>query len=162
MDTQNIVAAWKRNQIDAAYSWEPTLSELKKTGLALTNSKKIAVKGMLTGNVTLVSNQFAQEQPKECRKIRDILSEVHAMRKQHPQKTIQLAAKQVGISFKNAKLQVNGTTWPGKNKEKEYLYKNGKFLKAMHTAGKYMKKNQNLNYAPTIKQLESFIWNDQK
>lgn len=162
MDTQNIVAAWKRNQIDAAYSWEPTLSELKKTGFVLTDSKKIATKGMLTGNVTLVSNQFAQKHPKERRKIRDILLKVHQMRKQHPQQTIELAAKQVGISFKNAKLQVNGTTWPNKNEENTYLQENGKFLKAMYTAGKYMKRNQNLNFAPTIKQLEIFIWNDQK
>lgn len=160
MDTQNIVASWQRKQIDAAYTWEPTLSQLKKNGKIICSSKQIAEDNMITGNVTLVSNKFAYEHSNLCLKIKQILLNVHKMRKKHPQKAIQLAANQLGISYSTAKLQINGTKWLNKTEEDSYLQQNGKFIKAMNFAGQYMYKNQSINFAPSNKKIYKFVWND--
>jgi taurine transport system substrate-binding protein len=158
MDTQNIVAAWKRRQIDAAYTWEPTLTQLKKDGIVLTSSKELEKQGMMTGNVTLVSNRFAREHPKECLIIRNELVRAHQMRSTHSSKAVTFAAKQVGIPVNEAKKQMLGTYWPSLSKEKSYLKYSGRFLNAMKKAGSFMYKNQNLEYAPDEKQLYEFVW----
>jgi taurine transport system substrate-binding protein len=58
-------AAWKSDQIDAAYVWDPTLQELKDgtggspKGTVLTDSEKQAAAGHATYNVSLASNRWA-------------------------------------------------------------------------------------------------------
>lgn len=158
MDTENIVAAWKRKQIDAAYTWEPTLSVLKKSGYILKNSKEIGEAGMMTGNVTLVSDRFAQQHPKLCHNFYQTLVKIHELRKIRKKEVIKLAAKQVGISYHEAKLQIQGTKWPNGHEEKTYLARNGTFLKAMNKAGKFMYANQSLNYLPKQKDYDDFVW----
>lgn len=62
-------AAWKSDQIDAAYVWDPTLDELKKgtggaiAGTVLTDSAKQAEAGHATYNVTLAANPWINEHP---------------------------------------------------------------------------------------------------
>jgi taurine transport system substrate-binding protein len=62
MQTEEIVAAWNRGDIDGAYTWEPSLSNLagqKK----LIDSQKMAKDGHLTANVTLATDRFINSQP---------------------------------------------------------------------------------------------------
>ena len=49
-----------RGDIDAAYSWEPTLSTLKETGRVLLSSKDLAARGYGTYNIDLVHDEFAR------------------------------------------------------------------------------------------------------
>lgn len=160
MDTQNIVAAWKRKQIEAAYTWEPTLSVLKKNGLVLKTSKEIGEEGMMTGNVTLVSNRFAEQHPELCHRFFRALVKIHKLRMKKKDEITKLAAQQVGISDQEARLQVNGTRWPSQQEEKAYLSPNGTFLKAMNKAGEFMYANQNLNYLPGQNKYNSFVWRE--
>ena len=162
MDTQNIVAAWKRNQIDAAYTWEPTLSELRKTGSIIVNSKDLMDEGMLTGNVTLVSDKFAKEHNKECCIIKKQLLKANNLRNKNEHKAIKLAAKQVNISCYEAKEQMLSTYWLNEKEEENNLKVCGNFLNAMKKAGYYMHKNQNLEYSPDNKQLYKFVWSGWK
>ena len=48
LEPQDILAAWTRGDIDAAYTWLPTLAELKKTGKTLVSSRELATAGKPT------------------------------------------------------------------------------------------------------------------
>lgn len=57
---QDIVNAWMRGDIDAAYFWEPGLSKtVKHGGRILINSGEMARKGFPTWDVDVVTNSFA-------------------------------------------------------------------------------------------------------
>ncbi|WP_203006373.1 taurine ABC transporter substrate-binding protein [Frankia nepalensis] len=63
LEPPDILAAWTRGDIDAAYVWSPTLDELKKTGTVLTDSAKLAAAGYPTFDLGVVTKKFAEAYP---------------------------------------------------------------------------------------------------
>ncbi|MCK9249188.1 MAG: ABC transporter substrate-binding protein [Solirubrobacteraceae bacterium] len=60
----DIAAAWKRDDIDAAYVWNPTLATLVDDGgTVITDSAKQAEKGHTTYDLAVVSKAFADRYP---------------------------------------------------------------------------------------------------
>ena len=63
LEPQDILAAWTRGDIDAAYDWLPTLDDLKKTGKVLISSKQLAAAGKPTLDLGVVSTAFIDAHP---------------------------------------------------------------------------------------------------
>ncbi|RFB78611.1 taurine ABC transporter substrate-binding protein [Methylovirgula sp. 4M-Z18] len=61
---QDIVAGWNRGDIDAAFVWDPALTEIKKTGKVLLTAKQVANRGAPTFSVWVATNAFAKDNPK--------------------------------------------------------------------------------------------------
>lgn len=59
-----IVAAWNRGDIDAAFVWDPALTEIKKSGRVLLTSKQVADRGAPTFSAWVSTSAFAKENPK--------------------------------------------------------------------------------------------------
>jgi taurine transport system substrate-binding protein len=60
----DIVAGWNRGDIDAAFVWDPALTEIKKTGKVLLTSKQVADRGAPTFSAWVATAAFAKESPK--------------------------------------------------------------------------------------------------
>jgi len=63
LQPQAILAAWDRGDIDAAYSWLPTLDQLRKTGKDLITSRQLASDGKPTLDLGAVRDEFAAANP---------------------------------------------------------------------------------------------------
>lgn len=63
LQPQAILAAWERGDIAAAYTWLPTLDQLRKTGKDLITSRQLAKDGKPTLDLAAVSNSFAKDHP---------------------------------------------------------------------------------------------------
>jgi len=63
LQPQAILAAWDRSDIDAAYSWLPTLDQLRKTGKDLITSRQLAKNGKPTLDLGAVRDEFATAHP---------------------------------------------------------------------------------------------------
>jgi taurine transport system substrate-binding protein len=63
LEPQDIQAAWTRGDLDAAYTWLPSLAELKKTGKVLISSRELATAGKPTLDLGVVGTAFAQAHP---------------------------------------------------------------------------------------------------
>lgn len=59
-----IVAAWNRGDIDAAFVWDPALTEIKKSGKVLLTSKQVADRGAPTFSAWVATAAFAKDNPK--------------------------------------------------------------------------------------------------
>lgn len=60
----DILAAWTRGDIDAAYVWNPTTAELVADGgTILVDSEQLAAKGYTTYDLAVVSDDFAERYP---------------------------------------------------------------------------------------------------
>ncbi|HEY9573759.1 MAG TPA: glycine betaine ABC transporter substrate-binding protein, partial [Pusillimonas sp.] len=64
MQPPQIVAAWQRGDIDAAYVWPPALTEIKKTGTVITDSAKIGAKSVPTFDGIVANKSWAAKNPK--------------------------------------------------------------------------------------------------
>ncbi|UXA18278.1 glycine betaine ABC transporter substrate-binding protein [Mycobacterium sp. SMC-4] len=60
LQPQAILAAWERGDIDAAYTWLPTLDQLRATGKDLITSRELADDGKPTLDLGVVSKEFAE------------------------------------------------------------------------------------------------------
>ncbi|TIO92967.1 MAG: taurine ABC transporter substrate-binding protein, partial [Mesorhizobium sp.] len=58
-----IVAAWKRGDIDGGFVWDPALSELKKNGRVLLTAGQVADRGAPTFSALVVTGAFAKANP---------------------------------------------------------------------------------------------------
>jgi taurine transport system substrate-binding protein len=58
-----IVAAWKRGDIDGAFVWDPALAELRKDGHLLLTAKEVAERGAPTFGALVVRSGFAKDNP---------------------------------------------------------------------------------------------------
>ncbi len=63
LQPQAIVAAWDRGDIDAAYTWLPTLADLRASGKDLITSRQLAKDGKPTMDLGVVSDEFAAAHP---------------------------------------------------------------------------------------------------
>ncbi|MEV7967933.1 ABC transporter substrate-binding protein [Sphaerisporangium sp. NPDC088356] len=63
LEPQDILAAWTRGDIDAAYVWLPALDTLKKNGKVLVSSRELATAGNPTLDLGVVSTAFAEAHP---------------------------------------------------------------------------------------------------
>lgn len=63
LQPQAILAAWERGDIDGAYTWLPTLDQLRATGRDLITSRQLATDGKPTLDLGAVSDEFASQHP---------------------------------------------------------------------------------------------------
>jgi taurine transport system substrate-binding protein len=63
LQPQAILAAWERGDIDAAYTWLPTLDDLRNSGRDLITSRQLAKDGKPTLDLGAVADDFASAHP---------------------------------------------------------------------------------------------------
>jgi taurine transport system substrate-binding protein len=98
LQPQAILAAWDRGDIDAAYTWLPTLDQLRKTGKDLITSRQLAKDGKPTLDLAAVSNSFAADHPDVVTKWRQ--QEARALTTIHddPDAAAKAIAAEIGLS----------------------------------------------------------------
>ncbi len=107
----DIVAAWERGDIDAAYTWDPNLSKLYADGTKLISSKDLAAQGAPTSGYDIVRTEFAQKYPQVVKAYIDALIKAHALYTNDPDTAGELWAKANSITKEDALLQAKGTVW---------------------------------------------------
>lgn len=78
MKPPQIVAAWQRGDIDAAYVWPPALSEILKTGKVISDSEVIGKESVPTFDGIVADKKFAAENPKFMAAFVKVLAESYA------------------------------------------------------------------------------------
>lgn len=108
MPPTEMLAAWTRGDIDAGFVWEPTLaSMLESGGRVLVSSGTLAKQGFLTGDIGIVSRDFAAEHPEiVVRYIRNQLRAV-ALIRSSPEVAARAIADELSLDPGEALRQMN-------------------------------------------------------
>jgi taurine transport system substrate-binding protein len=145
LEPDDIVAAWQRDDIDAAWVWNPGLAKLKKDGKVLVSSAQLAKEGTLTGDLGIVASSFAEKYPDVVAEW--IKQEDRAVKyyRENPNEAAKAVAAEFNISQQEAVSQMKDLIWldaseqltpeylgtPGKPGQlAQQLTKTAKFLKA--------------------------------
>ncbi|WP_405417689.1 taurine ABC transporter substrate-binding protein [Marinobacter flavimaris] len=75
MQPNAISAAWTRGDIDAAFIWDPVLSELKQDGKVLLSSGDLSRWGKATFDGVVASKEFAEENPEVVTQVIKLMSD---------------------------------------------------------------------------------------
>ena len=111
LQPSDIFAAWQRGDIDAAYVWEPTLSELLADGNIVLHSGDVAEMGYMTANVEIVRSEFGEAYPEIVEKYIASVDKAVTLYREDPDQAISIIAKSLNINEESAKLQMEGQNW---------------------------------------------------
>ncbi|WP_181780431.1 taurine ABC transporter substrate-binding protein [Pseudonocardia pini] len=106
LQPQASLAAWERGDVDAVYTWLPTLDELRKSGKTLIASRELATAGKPTLDLGVVSTSFAQEHSDVVDTWRKVEARALDVIKNDPTAAAAAIAKQIGITPEQAANQL--------------------------------------------------------
>ncbi|MFF4298508.1 glycine betaine ABC transporter substrate-binding protein [Streptomyces vinaceus] len=107
LQPQDALAAWKRGDIDAAYVWTPTLSELTKDGKVLVSSRELARQGKPTADLGVVTNAFAAKHPEVVTAWIKAQDKAVAQARTAPDEAAKSIGAELGLPAQEAKRQLS-------------------------------------------------------
>lgn len=158
MKPPEIVAAWTRGDIDAAYVWPPALTTLLKNGKTIITSEEVGKKSVPTFDGLIVDKAWAAKNPQFMAAFCKVLAQAYAgynankaaWSANSPQ--IKAMSKQIGgepadnagamkmLVFPDAKEQIS-STWLGGGKS-------GKAAQALAASAQFLKEQRQIDNVP--------------
>ena len=104
----DILAAWERGDIDAAYVWNPTLADLRDSGgVVLATSEELAGQGKLTADLAVVTTAFADKYPDVMKTWVEQQHRAITLYKEDPDAASAAVGRQLNISAEDALAQMS-------------------------------------------------------
>jgi taurine transport system substrate-binding protein len=154
MQAPDIFAAWKRNDIDGAYIWQPTQEKLVNDGgHVITSSKELAEKGVVTADLGIVHKDFVKKYPEFVKEYISVLNEAVHYYYNNPEQSAQLLSKELELSPEDSLKTMKQIIWLDESQQKKYLLQSdnndglGKILK---DTGDFMVKQKAIPSAPDL------------
>nr|WP_238526436.1 ABC transporter substrate-binding protein [Gordonia neofelifaecis] len=107
LQPQASLAAWERGDVDAVYTWLPTLDELKKSGKVLVTSRELAERGQPTLDLGVVSTAFAEAEPAVVDAWRKVQARALDLIHDDPDKAAAAVAAEIGTNQADARAQLS-------------------------------------------------------
>ena len=158
----DIVAAWQRGDIDAAYTWQPNLSKLLADGKKLISSKDLAEKGAPTSNINIVRKEFSEKYPQIVSLYIQELIRAQNEFKTNPDGAGAKWAEALQIDKAEAIKQANEVVWLSPDEELSSKYlgsstKKGDFAKSLKAIGDFLVDQKALTKKLDVAQYENVI-----
>lgn len=163
MGGADIVAAWTRGDIDAAYIWSPALDEcVKNDGVILTNVGELAKQGVSIPEIAVARNEFAEKYPTLVSQYIKALINTYDLVKNNPDQATKAVAAWEGVTEENAKGQVADNIWVSGEDQltADYLGtrdSKGKLADTLKTIADFHTEQGNLGSSPELSVFQNAI-----
>jgi len=164
LQPQDILAAWERKDIDAAFVWNPSLGKiLERDGVILTSAEKLAEKGIVTSDIGAVHNTFAKEHPEFIKEYVKILDEAIGQYRNEPEKVAKILAPALGVTPEETAQQMKGLIWVNSTEQRTEKYlgregKPGQFANVLEETGQFLKSQEIIQVTPDKATYQSAIY----
>jgi taurine transport system substrate-binding protein len=163
LEPQDILAAWTRGDIDAAYDWLPTLDDLKKTGKVLISSKQLATAGKPTLDLGVVSTSFIDAHPEAVDAWRKVEAQALDTIASDPAAASTAVGKELNLSAEDAQHQLSQGVFlkPAEISSDEWLgteAKVGKLADNLLSAAEFLKAQQKIDAVPDLATVQKAVY----
>ncbi|MEU3461906.1 ABC transporter substrate-binding protein [Streptomyces sp. NPDC006733] len=163
LEPQDILAAWTRGDIDAAYVWLPTLDELKKTGKVLVSSRELATSGKPTLDLGVAATKFLTAHPEVLPVWRKAQAQALNLIHDDPTAAATAVGKQLGISPADAAAQLKQGIFlkPADQADAKWLGTPGKvggLADNLHSAAQFLVDQKQIDAAPDLDALRRSVY----
>ncbi|WP_328469773.1 ABC transporter substrate-binding protein [Actinoplanes sp. NBC_00393] len=163
LEPQDILAAWTRGDLDAAYSWLPSLDELKKTGKVLITSRELAAGGKPTLDLGVVSTAFASAHPEAVDAWRKVEAQALDIIASDPSAAAKAVGTELNLSPEEAANQLKQGVFlkPAEISSPEWLGTEnnvGKIADNLVSAAEFLKSQQKVDAVPTLDEVKKSIY----
>ncbi|MEU8239019.1 ABC transporter substrate-binding protein [Actinoplanes missouriensis] len=163
LEPQDIQAAWTRGDLDAAYTWLPSLDEIKKTGTVLISSRQLATAGKPTLDLGVVSTAFAQAHPEAVDAWRKAEAQALNLIASDPAAAATSIGAELNLSPADAQKQLSQGVFlkPADLAGDEWLgteAKVGKLADNLVSAAQFLKDQQKIDAVPDLATVQKAIY----
>ncbi|MFT4125675.1 MAG: ABC transporter substrate-binding protein [Gordonia sp. (in: high G+C Gram-positive bacteria)] len=163
LQPQASLAAWQRGDVDAVYTWLPTLDELRKTGKTLITSRQLAAGGKPTLDLGVVATEFAGQHPEVVDTWRQVQARALKLIHEDPQAAAKAVAAQLGTTAEDAAGQLGqgifltaaeltSPTWLGTDGHP------GNIAENLHSGAQFLAGQQQIPSAPALTVFQKAIY----
>ncbi len=163
MGGADIVAAYTRGDIDAAYIWSPALDELLGSDAAvITNDGELAEQGTIIPELAVASTEFGEKYPTLVQAYVKALTEVTALAADNQEQASKDIQTWEGVDEANATSLVTDNNWVSAEDQltADYLGTTesvGKIAETLKTIGDFHEAQKNISKSPDLSEFESAI-----
>ncbi|WP_305783398.1 taurine ABC transporter substrate-binding protein [Symbioplanes lichenis] len=163
LEPQDILAAWTRGDLDAAYSWLPSLDDLRKTGKVLIASRQLATAGKPTLDLGVVSTAFAQAHPEAVDAWRKVEAQALDLIATDRAAAAKAVGQELNISPADAEHQLSQGVFlkPADLASDEWLgteAKVGKLAENLVSAAQFLKDQQKIDAVPDLATVQKSVY----
>ncbi|GAB2569737.1 glycine/betaine ABC transporter substrate-binding protein [Paractinoplanes abujensis] len=163
LEPQDIQAAWTRGDIDAAYTWLPSLAEIKKTGKVLISSRELATAGKPTLDLGVVTTEFAEAHPEAVDAWRKVEAQALDLIATDPAAAAKSIGAELNLSPAEAQEQLSQGVFlkPADLATDEWLGtpdKVGKLADNLVSAAEFLKGQQKIDAVPALADVQKAIY----
>nr|WP_308129160.1 glycine betaine ABC transporter substrate-binding protein [Actinoplanes polyasparticus] len=163
LEPQDIQAAWTRGDLDAAYTWLPSLAEIKKTGKVLISSRELATAGKPTLDLGVVSTAFIDAHPEAVDAWRKVEAQALDIIASDPATAGKAVGAELNLSPAEAQEQLSQGVFlkPADLATDEWLGTEGKVGKLadnLVSAAEFLKNQQKIDAVPALADVQSAVY----
>ncbi|MGW4943143.1 taurine ABC transporter substrate-binding protein [Actinoplanes sp. NPDC004185] len=163
LEPQDILAAWTRGDLDAAYSWLPSLDELKKNGKVLISSKELATAGKPTLDLGVVGTAFIQAHPEAVDAWRKVEAQALDVIANDPAAAAKAVGQELNLSPADAQKQLSQGVFlkPADLASPEWLgteAQPGKLADNLVSASEFLKSQQKIDAVPDLATVRKSVY----
>ncbi|AEV83439.1 glycine/betaine ABC transporter substrate-binding protein [Actinoplanes sp. SE50] len=163
LEPQDIQAAWTRGDLDAAYTWLPSLDEIKKTGKVLISSRQLATAGKPTLDLGVVSTPFAGAHPEAVDAWRKVEAQALNTIATDPAAAAKAVGAELNLSADDAAHQLQQGVFlkPADISSPDWLGTDGKVGKIadnLVSAAEFLKSQQKIDAVPSLDAAQKAIY----
>ncbi|QDR82574.1 aliphatic sulfonate ABC transporter substrate-binding protein [Sporomusa termitida] len=162
MQPPDIFAAWQRGDIDAAYVWNPVLGKLLADGKVITDSGKLAEKGIITADLGVVSKEFARKYPEVVAQYIKVQQKAHDLYKNNPDEAAAALAQGLNIDKAEALKQTRELIWLSGREQVADKYfgsstNKGNLAKVLKATADFLVEQKAIETAPDLEAFEKAV-----
>ncbi|MBU2665388.1 ABC transporter substrate-binding protein [Actinoplanes bogorensis] len=163
LEPQDIQAAWTRGDLDAAYTWLPSLAEIKKTGQVLISSRELATAGKPTLDLGVVSTDFITNHPEAVDAWRKVEAQALELIAADPAAAAKAVGAELNLSPEEAQDQLSQGVFlkPADLASDEWLGtpgKVGKLADNLVSAAEFLKGQQKIDAVPALADVQKAVY----
>jgi taurine transport system substrate-binding protein len=162
MQTAEIVAAWERGDIQAAYTWQPSLGVLLQSGYTIVTSQDMADQGYITANVALARKGFSEKYPELVAGFLMTLAKAGDIYRADPTEGARIVSEELEITPEDALMQMEGSLWktPQELLSEDFFGTTGKpghFAVIMKDTADFLQEQGSIDQAPDQEAFNAYV-----
>ena len=144
----DILSAWQRGDIDGAYIWHPVLDRLLEDGKTLTDSAKLAEKGIVTADLIVARTSFVKKNPEVVKKFVAIQMKANDVILNEPEKAAKEISAVLEVSEKDVAEQIKQFKYLKTDEQIKILDES--MAKTLKSTADFLVEQNSINTAPSL------------